>query len=407
MSEPQTSSNRIAIVATHPIQYYAPWYRHIQRTTGWTVRVFYLWDFGVRAQVDPVFGQPILWDVPLLDGYDYEFVPNISARPGTSHPFGLWNPSLGRRLRAYAPDAVLLQAYNYASIFRLLMTWRASDAPLLFRGDSHRLLPRRGPLADVKRQVVRTIFGRFAGCLYVGAANRRYFEYHGVPAERLYFAPHAVDNARFMAHRELVECDAASWRASLGVPAENRVVMFAGKLEPNKRPVDLLHAFVAAKVPRASLLFVGSGPLEAELRARAAGHSDVYFAPFQNQSVMPRTYAAGDIFVLPSVSETWGLAVNEAQCVGTPVIVSSHVGCAEDLVVHRENGLIFPAGDVAALASALRDALSDDARLRQWGLAGRAHVAAYSYEAATAGLRSAMMSVAPLAASRPVMSAGA
>jgi len=162
-----------------------------------------------------------------------------------------------------------------------------------------------------------------------------------------------------------------------------------------KRPRDLVAAFRSAAVPDATLVLVGSGDQEADLRRDAAGNPDIVFVPFQNQSQMPQTYLLGDLFVLPSqgAGETWGLAVNEAMCMGRPVIVSSHVGCAQDLVHHGRNGLVYPAGDVPALADALRVACSDMDRLKRWGAESRRIVGNYSYAQSTAGLLSALESV--------------
>ncbi len=215
---------------------------------------------------------------------------------------------------------------------------------------------------------------------------------HGVPDERLFFSPHAVDNERFMADHEATLAAASAWKRELGIPAEKAVVLFAGKLETKKRPLDLLRAFTVAAVPDAALLFVGNGHLEVVLRRDAAAMPNVYFAPFQNQSTMPRTYAAADVVVLPSfgTGETWGLCVNEAQCLARAVIVSSHVGCAADLVEPGKTGLVFPAGDETALANSLREALADRNRLRTMGEAGRERVQRYCYDNATRGLLDAL-----------------
>src|SRR5436853_2861513 len=212
-------------------------------------------------------------------------------------------------------------------------------------------------------------FQCFSYCLYVGDANRQYFLHHGVSAERLFFAPHAVDNDRFISQREPAQEQAALWKEQLGIPQSHAVILFAGKFEAKKRPLDLVQAFLDAKLEQVVLLFVGAGALESEMRARAKGRKDIFFAPFQNQSLMPRVYATADIVVLPSFgsSETWGLAINEAMCMSRPVIVSTHVGCAGDLIHHGGNGLIFPAGEVVALAGCLKEAFSDHARLRRWG----------------------------------------
>lgn len=386
---------KLSIIASHPIQYYAPWFRLLSATEGLTIKVFYLWDFGVTEQRDEGFQQTLKWDIPLLEGYDHEFVPNISSRPGTSHFRGLINPTLTERVRSFAPDAVLLFGYNYYSLIRFIIGWRSSDVPLLFRGDSHRLVRRCGIKEWLRRQMISLIYRQVTGFLSVGKANHDYFRYHDVPEQKLFFAPHAVDNERFIAQHDEALLQATVWKRELGIPDRHGVILFAGKFEDKKRPLDLLKAFLSADLADVSLLFVGAGHLEADLMQQANSHPNVHFAPFQNQTNMPRTYAAADVVVLPSFgpSETWGLAINEAMCMARPVIVSSHVGCALDLVRQDQNGMVFHAGDVAALAACLRDAFADRSRLRSWGEESRKMVEKYSYTQMSEGLVTALTSV--------------
>src|SRR5262249_25675686 len=103
-----TRMSRLAIVLSHPTQYYSPWFRWMAAHTPLDFRVFYLWEFGVTTQLDREFGASFKWDVDLLSGYDHEFVPNVARDPGTHHFGGLNTPALGDRLRAWHPDAVLL-----------------------------------------------------------------------------------------------------------------------------------------------------------------------------------------------------------------------------------------------------------------------------------------------------------
>jgi glycosyltransferase involved in cell wall biosynthesis len=137
---------------------------------------------------------------------------------------------------------------------------------------------------------------------------------------------------------------------------------------------------------------VGNGELESELKTQATNHPHVYFAPFQNQSQMPRTYAIADLVVLPSYGsgETWGLVINEAMCLAKAVLVSDHVGCAADLVHSHQNGLVFPAGDIPALVESLQIAFADRDRLADWGQQGRRIINNYSYARTTRGLLQAI-----------------
>lgn len=397
------AGTRLAIVVSHPIQYYAPWFRHLAQQPGLELRVFYLWDFGVTAQVDRGFGHALQWDLPLLDGYAHEFVTNRSKDPGTHRFRGLDNPELVPRLAKWKPDAILLFGYAYWSHLRVLLSPRLTKVPLLLRGDSHDLGRPRGARSTLSRWTRRLLFKRFARFLAVGKANTDYYRKAGVPAECIYFVPHCVDNDRFRDAAPQATLEASAWRRELGIPADALVVLFAGKFEPQKRPLDLLAAFSLARPSHGNhqgtgpvLLFVGSGELEAELRLRAGvevGRS-VFFVPFQNQRQMPNVYAMADLLVLPSQSESWGLAVNEAMSMGRVVIVSSHVGCGPDLVRSGVTGWIHEAGSVSDLGRLLSEAFAvGRTTLLEMGARAHASVSEYSYASATLGLCEALKSL--------------
>ncbi len=414
---------RLAVVLSHPTQYYSPWFRHLADRWGLDLKVFYLWDFGVRETVDRTFGTRFTWDIPLLEGYQYEFLPNRSADPGTHHFRGLDNPTVVGAIAGWEPDAVLVFGYNYATHLRLIFSRRLRRVPFLFRGDSHDLHRTASWKQGVGKVVRLLVFRRFSAFLAVGEANARYFRNNGVSEDKIERAPHCVDNERFLAAAPSAARAAGGWKRELGIPDDATVILFAGKFERKKRPLDLLRAFMELReqlsdtsgqtsgAPTSDLrsllpilLFVGSGPLESELRDQAGAEigRGVFFAPFQNQTEMPKVYATGDVMVLPSYGggETWGLAVNEAMNLARPVIVSTHVGCAQDLVIEGETGWVFPAGDISALRDLLKTAIASPECLREMGKAARIHVAGYSYGAATAGLLRALGAVGACAAAK-------
>ncbi|MDJ0648116.1 MAG: glycosyltransferase family 4 protein [Xenococcaceae cyanobacterium MO_188.B19] len=383
---------KLAIITSHPIQYYAPWFVYINQNTDLKLKVFYLWDFGVKKTVDREFKKSIKWDIPLLEGYDYEFVPNISKNPGTKTIGGLKNPSLLARVTNYNPNAVMLIGYNYGSLYRFILQWNTRKAPLIFRGDSHLLKRCKSWKGILRRRFISLVYSRFAYFLYVGEANYKYFTYHGVKPKQLVFSPHAIDNQRFLTAADTAKIEAISWKKELDIPANHKVILFAGKFNSKKRPLDLLQAYKKANLKDVSLLFVGSGELENDLKKQASNESNVFFAPFQNQQSMPRTYAIADIFILPSYgnSETWGLAVNEAMCLSCPIIVSSHVGCGKDLVQEYQNGLIFEARNISDLTRCIKLAFSNLKQLKQWGEKSHEIIQNYSYKQATEGLQKAL-----------------
>jgi glycosyltransferase involved in cell wall biosynthesis len=386
-------SVRLAVVLSHPTQYYSPWFRWLRAHTALELRVFYLWQAGVSAQPDPEFLKTFQWDVDLLSGYEHEFVPNVARSPGSDRFWGLRNPTLTSRLAEWRPEAVLLFGYAYATHLRLILWARRRGVPLVFRGDSH-LLGRPSP-GGWQVGLLRLLYRQFAAVTWVGKANRDYFATLGVPANRLFFAPHAVNHELFNPARPEHQAAAAALRRELGIASTTRVVLFAGKFLPAKQPRELLEAFLSLHLPGTALVMVGDGPESAALRerARASPGGGVYFLPFANQSEMPARYLLADVFVLPSrgLYETWGLAVNEAMHLGLPCLVSDRVGCQQDLVSDGETGWVFRADDPAHLRVKLSAALTADLA----GFKPRvvARVAGYTYAHATSGLLAALNSL--------------
>jgi glycosyltransferase involved in cell wall biosynthesis len=388
-------ARRLAVVLSHPIQYYSPWFRWLRTHTPIEFRVFYLWGFGVSVQRDPLFQAAFKWDVDLLSGYESEFVPNVAREPGTDHFSGLRNPQLTARLAAWKPDALLLFGYKWASHLRAIAWARWRGVPLVFRGDSH-FLGRPAP-GWHRLLPLRLLYRQFAAVTCVGSANRAYFQRLGVPAAKLFFAPHAVDESRFDPATPAYRSAAAELRGQLGLAPETRVVLYAGKLVPWKQPRELLEAFLSLAPRDAALVFVGDGEEKAALAARAADAPPgrVHFLPFANQTEMPSRYLLGDIFALPSrgLYETWGLAVNEAMHMGVPCLVSDRVGCQQDLVTDGETGWVFRACDPAHLREKLASALAADLPSFRPRVAAR--IAGYTYAQATTGLLAALASLPP------------
>lgn len=388
-------SFRLAILLSHPVQYYSPWFRWLKANTNLEFKVFYLWDFGVKETLDPQFGASFKWDLDLLSGYDHEFVPNVARRPGTLHFRGLDNPTLTARLARWRPSAVLLFGYNWLSHQRTIWWARRRDVPLLFRGDSHLL--GRGQPARLNRILLKLLYRQFSAVTCVGAANRDYFLSLGVPASRLFFAPHSVDASRFSPDDWTSREGARRLRAELGLTGK-RVLLFAGKYNEAKQPLELLRAFHAVATEANALVFVGDGPLKSDLETLARSRPDrsVHFLPFANQSEMPSRYLLADIFVLPSRGhyETWGLAVNEAMHLGVPCLVSDLVGCQRDLITPGETGWVFPAENSSALATTLSQALrASPEELNRMGSAARSRVSRYTYAQTSAGLIEAVDSL--------------
>ncbi len=372
---------KLAIITTHPIQYYAPWFAHLAATVQFDIRVYYLWDGGIHNKHDPGFNQEVKWDIPLLEGYQYEFVVNTSKTPGTNSFLGIKNRGLIRKIYSFAPDVILLVGYNYYEMIKVILWGRMRKIPLMLRGDSHILLNHNSIKYKLKSLLRSLIFSRFEKVLFVGKSNREYYRRQGVPANKLEFAPHAIDTIRF----EQFQGD--SLRERLGISREKKVFLFVGKFVEKKWPDKLLSTFKSITNENVVLIFVGAGPLEEKMKRLAANNSNIYFHPFVNQREMPSVYNSVDLIILPSYGpyETWGLVINEAMTLSVPALVSTHVGCQKDLVIPQKTGLVFKAGDIEDLRAKLKVAMTSD-QLLKWGINARKLIQRYSYDEATKGL---------------------
>lgn len=387
---PAGAKRRLAVVVSHPIQYYAPLYQRLARRDDIELKVFFTWHAGERAARDRGFGQAVSWDVPLTQGYAFEAVRNVARDAGTHHFFGLRNPSLLQRLVAWNPDVVHVTGWAWHSHLMALRGLRRRGIPTLFRGDSHLLgEPRSGLRWQAKRSFLKHVYAWPHGFLVVGSANRKYYEAFGVDPGRLFDCPHSIDVARFAEPSDALEQDATEWREELGVRGKT-VLLFAGKFEPVKRPLELMQAVGELDNPAIVLIMVGSGELSRDIdRLAQKAPQRFRVLPFQNQSRMPVVYRLADAFVLPSASETWGIAVSEALACGRPVVVSDRVGCAAD-VVDATCGTVFCVNDPSALTVTLGNMLGERDRLKKMQAAARARAWLFDVSQTEAGLLNAI-----------------
>lgn len=371
---------KLAIITTHPIQYYAPVFKLLHQRQKIAIKVFYTWGEDVmHGKYDPGFDKKITWDVPLLDGYPFEWVQNSAKDPGTHHFMGIVNRGLIAEIEYWNPDCVLIYGWGFYSHLKAIQHFK-NKIPVLFRGDSTLLDDRGGISSILKSFFLRWVYSNIDHALYVGANNKTYFMKYGVKQRKLHFAPHAVDNERFAADRR---DEAAQLRKDLGITNDDMLVLFAGKLEEKKDPVSLLAAFLELKQDNVHLLFAGNGPLEADLKSLAKKQTKVHFIDFQNQSQMPVLYQACNLFCLPSTGpgETWGLTINEAMACGRAILSSDKAGASADLVIAGDNGLIFEAGNRDDLLIALEKLLAGGKTgLAQMGDRSKALVKDWNFE---------------------------
>lgn len=380
---------KIAIFATHPIQYQVPWFQRLAAQSGVDLKVYYALIPDAQEQ-GVGFGLPFLWDIPLLEGYDWELLPNARTAPDLRHFYSSSTPAVYEVLKKAEAEVAILTGWHSLPLLQALRASIRLNIPRVVRGDSNALNQR----SRWKQTLHKFLLGRFNAFLAVGSANKDFYIHYGIDSRKIFFSPHYIDNRRFQEQIHQLAMERAALRANWHVPLLHTCYLYAGKLEPKKRIMDLLRAFERAlqKNTALHLLVAGSGELMSEAQAFAQDRRlPVSFAGFLNQTEIARAYAAADCLVLPSdYGETWGLVVNEAMACGLPAIVSDRVGCGPDLVEEGRTGAVFPFGHVDALAGKLVDLASDAARLQGMGQEAREKIDQYSVEQAVAGTMAAI-----------------
>lgn len=348
---------RLAIVATHPVQYYAPLYRTLAGRCDLTV--FYAHQPDATQQAEG-FGTAFTWDVDLLSGYDHVWLKNISPTPNPSTRRGCDTPEIGARLAEGGFDAVLVMGWYTRSHIQAIRACKRLGIPVFVRSDSHLARqPARWKRA-LKALTYPVVLRFFDAACYVGQNARDFFLSYRYPTGRLFHAPHAIDTDHFASGATAQA--AAAFRQDQGISPQTRIILFVGKLMALKRPFDVVDAIAALPPHRDPVHYVvaGTGALEEALIAHATAQGvPLTVLGFVNQSALPAVYASASCVVLPSAYETWGLVTNEALAAGTPVIVSDAVGSAPDIAADGRVGQTYPVGDTHALALALDRVLND------------------------------------------------
>jgi glycosyltransferase involved in cell wall biosynthesis len=389
---------RVAVVATHPVQYQAPLWRALASDPRLDLHVYFGSDLSVRGYRDEGFGVEVRWDSPLTAGYAH----TILNRDVTLQRVSFWRPGpsgIGRCFQARRPDVVLLTAYHSRLLLAALLAARVRGIPVVMRHEASDVAQARPPLKQAVRDLVlRAVYAQIAQFAVIGTNARAHLRRLGVTESRLTPSPYCVDSAAFERQYEMWAPRRSERRTALGIRDTDFALIFSGKLIPKKQPLMLVDAI--RRLPeelraRVHLIVVGEGELRGEVEAQGRGvlGSRLHLAGFVNQSELGSWYAVADCLVLPSrrgAGETWGLVVNEALQFGLCVLVSDGVGCHPDLV-ESPFGRVFDATSVDGLREAIESVVSvPPARKELWVGLCRKKAQFASVDAARAGLVDAL-----------------
>lgn len=244
-------------------------------------------------------------------------------------------------------DAVVLGGWNQPAFWLALAWARTTRTPVVGWVEST-LGDARSPLTSPAKRVLAGLQSAF---VVPGAAAHAYVAALA-PRARVELAPNAVDAELFASRVG----DRDALRSELGI--NGCCFLYVGRLAPEKGVDVLLRAFDGVD---GELVLAGDG-IERE-RLRSIAPPRTRFLGHVERDDLPAWYAAADVLVLPSLSEPWGMTLNEAAAAGLPLVATDAVGAARELVEDGANGFVVPAGDAGALHDALAR-LSTDAGFR-------------------------------------------
>jgi glycosyltransferase involved in cell wall biosynthesis len=251
------------------------------------------------------------------------------------------------------PDAVAIVGYARPESQSALRWCRHNGRPAVLMSESGRLDQRRKWWKEaIKSQRVR----RFSAALVGGARHRDYLVDLGMPRGRITLGYNAVDNAYFCREAE-------RWRATGSPPITATYFLAVSRFSPEKNIPALIRGFASYRRAAGNftpwdLVLCGDGPdrAEVEVAIKASGAQHAIHRPgFLQAGELTRWYAFASAFVLPSLSEPWGLVANEASACGLPLLISARAGCVDTLVPDPPDtsGRRFDPRDEDAIAGAL------------------------------------------------------
>lgn len=269
----------------------------------------------------------------------YRYLPVIHLGHWTLHL-----PLLGRR-----PD-VLVSLYAEPSfIFGWMIAWlRRIKTGFWVEVTFDRWIKRTW----FKQFIKKWMFRHVDTIVTVAEDGRKFAIRNGADPDRVFFAPHVIDVEHFRNSSARARLQRAALRAEIGL--HGVTFIYVGRLIKLKGIDYLIDAYarvVQQTAEQISLLLVGDGVEQARLQeiCEKKRLCNAVFVGFQQKEDLPRYYAVADVFVFPTLGDTYGLVVDEAMACSLPVVSTSAVGEIRSRIEDGVNGYIVPPEDSAAL----------------------------------------------------------
>jgi glycosyltransferase involved in cell wall biosynthesis len=350
---------RVAFIFTHRIQYFTNLMEELHRRGKFKVAAFYAHETA-KIQ-DTGFGRRIKWDNRKRTEFS-ETIFQDSARREFGPFFNSWSRELFAGLNEFSPHILHLNGYSNAIQWQAWFWAAHHHIPMVARCDGDILGGTQRSKLSPKRVLARLFTRRLAHVLYQGTENQKFWLERGASPKQMSWIPCVSDSEVFRKKAFESTIERNSFRATHNTNPQDIVFITSGKFEQRKRQADAIEALARCAAENVRLWFLGSGPLETELRALAAlrgVESKITWFGFRNQTESSAVLQAADVLLHPAEKDPWPYSVLEGAISGLALLLSDKVGSHPDWSEPPSTCIVFPCGDKAKLAIAMKRFIQD------------------------------------------------
>ena len=344
---------RIALITSIPTPYKDPFLNVVAAYSGVELDVYYCAPKKADRPWD------LTWDIH----YNVIQLPSINfAKRFGAASSCYWNPGIIHRFRERNYDAFVVCGYNHITMLATFVYARGANIPYFLSSEAHLKQRRKQWRVWVKDKLVRWIVKHAAGNMPTGTLAREYLIHYGADPQKLSMLPNAPDVDHLKTQSAALRTRRDQLKAKLGL-GDEKIILFVSRLVQFKRLDILLRAFAFVfKQEPVKLLVLGDGVMREpweHLCNELGIQESVRFEGFVPPEDIPQWHAVSDLFVQPSESETWSVAVVEALASGVPVVTTDMVGCYRDVINDERVGRVVPANNAEQMAEAMVALLED------------------------------------------------
>lgn len=288
--------------------------------------------------------------------------------PGNDHSYFQLNLGIWNELGKINPDIVITIGWNYLASYIALLYCKLKGSKFVTWSESTKY--EKSIQRSLTKPLVQLLVKNSDFLIAAGTRAKVYLVSLGAKENKIDIAYYTIDTKKLIKQVRTFKNNKSCLRIKHGINKGQKIVLFVGGLLKRKGVINLLQV---ANILRCNkdvvFLLVGFGPLASEVEKyiKQKKLKNVIMAGFVPNEKIMEYFVACDLFILPSLEETWGLVVNEAMCAGKAVYVSKYAGSSADLVEDRTNGRVIDPRNPRKVSKMIAKDLKNSKRLIKYG----------------------------------------